>query len=508
MKTIIKIITVSIICTGCSEDFLVQPPLNAPTSGNYWHNEEEAIMAVNSLYQTFRMDNAYNCGHILLGDMIADDMTIGAAASSFLPLDDFSFNPGSAHINGSNDSYGLWGVWFNTVYRANWVLENIDKVEKISEEIKTRSINEAHFFRAVAYFNLVIYFGDVPLFTHLIGPDEATSAERTPANLVWQQVEKDLLKAAGLDNNLNPSGTPLPPKGKYELGRVTEGAAYAFLARVFLYQEKYDKAEIMAKKVIDLGRYDLNPDFGANWDNMMENGIESIFEIQYRAGQTGYTWGMWPGNQINGNTANQAFAPGGMGWNNYIAAPHVNDLFEKNSLGEEDKRRKFTIFRVGDTYDFNPDRPYYLTNDKHPNGYTISKYVLRNDILSVAQDINRMLDADNNIPVIRYAEVLLIYAESLYKNGKTGESFTQLNKIRERAGLDPLDGSEDFMEKLIHERRIELAFEGHRFQDLKRWGLLEEVLGDYGYRSETNGLLPIPQTEIDLAPNLKQNEGY
>lgn len=508
MKTIVKLTIIFTIISACSEDFLEQPPLNAPTSGNYWHTEEDAILASNSLYQAFRMNNAYNTGHIIFGDMLADDMTIGGAHSSYLAIDEMNIDPALPHLAASNNDYGFWGVWFNAIFRANWILKNINSVEQISDNIKNRTINEAHFFRGVAYFNLVIYFGDVPLFTDVIGPDESKTILRSPASQVWEQVEKDLLKAAGLDQNLDPAGDPLPPKGKYEMGRVTEGAAYAFLARLFLYQEKFEKAEIMAKKVIDLGRYDLNPDFGANWDNTLENGIESVYEIQYKGGQTGYDWGMWPGNQINGNTANQAFAPGGQGWNNYIAAPHVNNLFEKNSLGEEDKRRKVTIFRVGDTYDFNPEHPYYLTNDKHPNGFTISKYVLRNDILSVEQDVNRMLDADNNIPVIRYAEVILIYAEALYRNGKIPEAFAQLNLIRERAGLDPLNGTEDFMEKLMHERRIELAFEGHRFPDLKRWGLLEEVLGSFGYRSETNGLLPIPQMEMDLNENLTQNEGY
>jgi len=509
MKTKLKyfIIIISVL-SSCSEDFLVQPPLNAPTSGNYWHNEDEVIMAANSLYQTFRMDYAYNVGHVLFSDLIADDMTIGGAHESFLPLDDFNFNSSNIKIAGSNDSYGYWGVWFNAVFRANWILNNVYDVKNISNEIKVRTINEAHFFRGVAYFNLAISFGDVPLFTKLIGPEESKTVLRIPVAEVWEQIEKDLLKAAGLDENLDPSGIPLPVKDEYELGRVTKGAAYAFLARVFLYQDKFEKAELMAKKVIDLGTYELNPDFGANWDNHLENGKESIYEIQYKSGQTGYDWGMWPGNQINGNTANSAFAPGGNGWNNFIASPHVDTLFEKNSLGKEDLRRKYTIFRIGDTYEFNPNHPYYLSNDKHANGYTISKYVVRNDILSVNQDINRMLDADNNIPVIRYAEVLLIYAESLYRNGKTSDAFTQLNKIRERAGLDDLDGTEDFMEKLIHERRIELAFEGHRFHDLKRWGMLEEVLGSYGYRPITKGLLPIPQTDRDLNPNLRQNEGY
>lgn len=510
MKIIYKInIIVSILMvTACSEDFLEQPPLNTPTTGNYWNTEEEAVNAVNSLYQAFRMSDAYNAGFIVFGDMMADDMTAGTYGTFILPIDNLNINPTLGRITGGNDKFGFWGVWYNAIYRANWVLTNIDKVEKISADIKNRCINEAHFFRGVAYMNLVLYFGDVPLYTHVISPDESKTIKRSSAEKVWAQVLADLLKAAGLDEDLHPSGIPLPPKGKYELGRVTQGAAYGFLAKYYLYREDFINAEKMAKKIIDLGRYGLNPDFGANWDNTMENGIESIYEIQYKAGEEGYNWLMWPGNVINGHTATAAFAPGGRGWNNYVASPHVNFLFEKNSLGEEDKRRKMTIFRVGDTYPFNPDHEYYLTNDKDPNGFTISKYVLRNDILSVQQDINRMLDADNNIPVIRYAEILLIYAEALYQNGKLIEAFTQLNKIRERAGLDPLEGTEDFMEKLMHERRIELAFEGHRFLDLRRWGLLEEVLGPLGYRSETEGLLPIPQTERDLNPYLTQNPGY
>ncbi len=510
MKTIYSLATLLIILfTSCSEDFLEQPPLNSPTTGNYWNTEEEAIQAVNSLYQTFMMSDAYDAGFIEFGDMMGDDMVPGVLGSAFMKtIDDLNIDPTEGRITGGNDNFGFWGVWYNTIYRANWILANMKEVTKISPEIKERCMNEAHFFRGVAYFNLVQYFGDVPLYTHVISPEESKTMARSPAEKVWEQVKKDLLTAAGLDKNLEPDGTSLPPKGKYELGRATQGAAYGFLARFYLYREDFEKAEIMAKKIIDLGRYDLNPDFGANWDNTMENGIESIYEIQYKSGVEGYSWLMSPGNSINGQTACAAFAPGGQGWNNYVAAPHFDTLFETNSLGEEDKRRKMTIFRIGDTYPFNPEHELYLPSDKDPNGFTIAKYVLRNDIVSVQQDINSMLDADNNIPIIRYAEILLIYAEALYHNGETGEAFTQLNKIRERAGLDPLTGKENFMEKLILERRIELAFEGHRFPDLKRWGLLEEVLGPLGYRSETNGLLPVPQTEIDLNPNLTQNPGY
>jgi tetratricopeptide (TPR) repeat protein len=508
MKKAIAIVISIISLVGCSEDFLVQPPLNTPTTGNYWNTEEEAILAVNSLYQTFRMGEAFNTGFIEFGDMMADDMTAGTYGGFIVPLDQLNIDPSQARLTGGNDHFGFWGVWYNTVYRANWILANVRDTKNISKEILQRSINEAHFFRGVAYFMLVNYFGGVPLFTNIISPEEAKKIPRANAEEVWQQIESDLLKSAGLDVDLNPSGNPLPPKGAYELGRATEGAALGFLARMYLYREEFQKAEEIAKKIIDLGRYGLNPDFGANWDNMQENGIESIFEIQYKAGETGYVYGMWPGNQINGNTANAAFAPGGRGWNNYVASHHMDTLFETNSEGQEDKRRIMTIFRVGDQYPFNPEQEYYLTNDKDPNGYTISKYVLRNDIISVQQDINNLLDADNNIPIVRYAEILLIYAEALYRNGKSAEAFDQLNKIRARAGLDPLDGTENFMEKLIHERRIELAFEGHRYLDLKRWGLLDEVLGPYGYRKETKGLLPIPLTEIDLNSSLMQNDGY
>ena len=508
MKKSISIIISIIIIVGCSEDFLVQPPLNTTTTGNYWNSQEEAVLAVNSLYQTFRMSEAFNTGFIEFGDMMADDMTAGTYGGFIVPLDELNIDPSMVRLTGGRDKFGFWGVWYNTIYRANWILANVGNTKNISAEILQRSINEAHFFRGVAYFMLVNYFGGVPLFTHIISPEEAKKIPRAKAEEVWQQVESDLLKAAGLDEDLNQSGTPLPSKGTHEMGRITKGAALGFLARVYLYQEEYEKTERIVDMIIDLDRYDLNPDFGANWDNMQENGIESIFEIQYKAGETGYGYGMWPGNQINGNTANAAFAPGGRGWNNYVASPHVDTLFEKNSEGEEDKRRVMTIFRVGDTYPFNPDHEYYLTNDKDPNGYTISKYVLRNDIISVQQDINDLLDADNNLPIIRYAEILLIHAEALYHNGKTAVAYEQLNKIRERAGLDPLDGTEDFMERLIHERRIELAFEGHRYLDLKRWGLLEEVLGPYGYRKETNGLLPIPLTEMDLNQSLNQNKGY
>ncbi|MGK7395558.1 MAG: RagB/SusD family nutrient uptake outer membrane protein [Candidatus Cyclobacteriaceae bacterium M3_2C_046] len=497
MKLIYKLflfVLVMVIITACSEDFLEEPPQNNLTTENFWQSQEDVESAINSIYYVMARPMAYGVGQMVFGDVYADDMG-SFDANWFAALDNYQTKSTDVVINGGN-TIGAWSAMYGAIFRANWVLENINKAVTVSDEIRDRSINEAKFLRGLAYFNIANIWGDAPLLTEPLTPDEAENLTRDPVSGIYQQIEKDLLAAAGLDGSES-----LPVKGTYELGRATKASALGLLARFYLYRENYQKAEEIAEKVINMGTYDLNwEDYGANWDNTMKNGIESLFEIQYASNQGG-TWGMNPGNWVTSFTAMSGYDPGGGGWNIIVPTLEPDEVFEEGDL-----RRPVTIFEAGSSYEFAPEGEQEYDTTQSQSGLHLAKYIIRNHYSTPDQP--NYLDSDMNNPVIRYAEILLIYAEALYKNGRSEEAFEYLNMIRERAGLSELSDNEDFMQALAQERRVELLGEGHRFFDLRRWGKLTEVLGPLGYDPETQGYFPVPQSELDLAENIFQNQGY
>lgn len=506
------IIFVGLFSQQCSEDFLVQPPQNTVTADSFWESDKQVEMAVSSVYNALARLMGYNVGHLVFGDVAADDLACHDP-NWFVPFDVYTLNSTNIAINGNDGAYlSVWTVMYATIFRANWVIQDVHKASKASKVIKERSINEARFLRALAYFNLINIFGDIPFYKENLSANEAFVVGRTDAQQIIEFIEKELQLASGIDAEGNETGGGLPEKGEYELGRATKGAALSLLARVYLYQEKFSEAERTAKKVIDLGNYDLYwDDYGANWDNLMKNGIESVFEMQYKPNVPGHNWGENPGCNLSSFIANPNFDPNqGGGWVIMEPEEHMDTIFETNEEGLIiDKRREMSIFMAGDQYEFAPPGQTWFVPNSTQTGLMISKYIKRNHFDDPPdQNVSQYLDSDMNIPVIRYAEVLLIYAEALYRNGKTSEAFDYLNMIRRRAGLPEFDGTEDFMEKLMHERRMELFAEGHRFFDLRRWGLLEEILGPMGYDPETKGLFPLPQGELELNRNLTQNPGY
>jgi hypothetical protein len=510
----LRIIFISLIIIGsaCSEEFLERPPLNTNNADNFWQSEKQVELAVTSVYNAFARPMGYDIGHIVFGDVSADDIDC-YDANWFVEVDNYLAKPTGIAINGQDEhTQGTWAVMYNTIFRANWVLTNIDRVEEISDEIYYRSEYEVRFLRSIAYFTLINIFGDVPFYDGILPTNEGYSIERTSKDEIYNFIINELHECGGVDeagNLIAEAG--LPVKGDYELGRATRGAALGLLARVYLYTENFTMAEKIAEQVIGLGTYDLHSDYGANFDNLMTNGIESLWEINVEPQGQPETWAMNPGSWIVSFTVNKNFEPNqGGGWAIIVPDSSVVTLWEYAEDGSDiDQRRPFTIYKGGDTYEYAPPGLQWFI--PAPPTYTLlAKYSKRNHFDEpVSQNLSRYLDSDSNIPVLRYSEILLIYAEACYENGKPGLAFKNLNMIRERAGLAPLDGTEDFMEHLIHERRLEFMGEGHRFFDLRRWGMLEEILGPEGYRAETNGLFPIPQNEIDLNSKLlPQNSGY
>ena len=341
------------------------------------------------------------------------------------------------------------------------------------------------------YFNLVRVYGDVPLVLKEISISESYDILREPKENVYNQIIADLKEAQDLPVSYSTA----------EDGRATQGAAKALLANVYMTLHKYAEAETILAEIINSGRYSLleNTPGSLNIDGyknvfspVNHNSKEGIFEIQFLKG--GYGEGSnYANNFAPENSGTNVVAVGGTGGNN------IPEMDIYNAYEEGDLRRDFSM-SLG-----------YYDNRKN-NEWVESRYVCK--FMDVPYQNN---DASNNYPVIRYADVILMYAEALNQNGKTAEACKYLNMTRRRGfgyqttETSPVDlqttDKAQFALMVEQERRVELAFENHRWFDLIRTGRAVEVMRSKGFSlNETNLICPIPQKQIDVNPKLTQND--
>jgi hypothetical protein len=366
----------------------------------------------------------------------------------------------------------------------------------MDETLRNRYVGEARFLRALFYFDLVRAWGEIPIVTSVI---PALGLERGPVDDVYALIEEDLLAAI----------ESLPEKSEYEakdLGRATKGAARALLAKVYLFQGDYPNAEKYALEVINSAQYDLQPEFGDANGEAGAHGVESIFEI----GAAPFENTAQGGNQYANVQGVRGTPNRGWGFNR----PTL-DL--QNSFEEGDPRLDSTVIVLGEMLDgikingdgATPDE----TRDENDNLLQIECY---NQKVWTAGD-NVPTQFGHNRRIIRYADVLLMAAEALNKNDKPADARQYLNEIRQRARGDNdtilpdiTENDKTLLDEIIfHERRIELAMEGHRFWDLVRTGRAPAVLGPLGFVTGKHELLPIPQTEIDLTQRaIDQNDNW
>ena len=471
---------VPLFFAGCSKDFLVRPPLNQIPQESFWKTEQDAVFATNAIYDALQMDLGYRLGTMMFGDVAGDDMNC-FDPNWFVKMDNFTINTSDPQILSS------WRAWWAGVTRANAVIAHVPGIS-MNEELKTRLVNEAKFLRGVCYFNIVTIWGDAPLILTELSQDELFSVTRQPQAAIWQQIEKDFSDAEAL---------PLQ-YGSSDAGRATKGAAKAFLARTYLYQKKFEAAAAKAKEVIDLGVYHLHDEYIKNFQTAYENGVESVFEVQFVSGTGG--WGPNEGNWAPSYTGPAGpYVPSGA-WG--IIVPEVNHtkIYEPG-----DKRRAVNIFEAGSVYNNVPYDPKWSTT-----GTSLAKYIVGDP--PVASE--GMVDGARNMPVIRYAEVMLIYAEAINETGQTNLALPYVDSVRTRAGLPVLTklNKETMRDAILQERRVEFFGEGQRFFDLRRTGRADACIrvkaNKPNYTEPKNLYFPIPQNEIDLNKALTQNPGY
>ena len=485
---------------GCKKSLLeISPAIPISSVDNFFKTEAEAITAVNAVYTP--LSAIYNGAAWHFGDIMSDDTDLGGGGGGdgleTAELDNFnvtSFNP---IIN------LMWAQCYFGISRANLVLNRVPTVPVMNDVVRKRSLGEANFLRALYYYHLVRLFGDVPLYTNVITAVEASGIARTGRQKVYDQIIADLKLAE----------TQLPNTySGLDKGRATAGAAKGLLASVYLTLNDKTNAAIKAKEVIDARAaygYGLWTDYADNFNLNLENGQESMFEVQYRSGGGQFN-DFGAGQKLNcffGPRAQNIVQSSGYGWN--VPTKNFADSYEKAGAGYStitDKRRNRSMWIPGDTYNAYT-QPAQIVGS--PLGLNIRKYFV--PIENTLGD-NGGWTCALNVPILRYSEMLLIYAEAAGPAlGKPS-----VDAVRARAGLASLAAglnASQYQEAIYNERRHEFAFEMHRWYDLLRHpdpNYFITVLRASGKPNvqAKHRFMPIPQGERDKNANLTQNEGY
>ncbi|MFM1878267.1 MAG: hypothetical protein RLZZ241_1133 [Bacteroidota bacterium] len=472
-----------LIGSACSDDFVNVDSFDED-SENYFNAEEDYQKALIAAYDMLQATYI----NVMLGEIASDNTLAGGESATDVPgiqeIDNMTHTPVNQQLR------DIWSWMYAGVNRANYILEFKDKTDFSGKE---QILAEATFLRAYYYFELVKWFGDVPLAVDkrlLFGDQDVV--ERTPAAEVYDQIEADLVYAS---ENLSYTAA--------ETGRVTKGAALALLGKVRVYRGKFQEAVPVLEEVINNGPYELIADYSILFENDHENTVESVFEVQYTDVE-GAGFGCLQCSEGN-------VAVGFNGIRNY-SGPLFESGFSFNVPTQEayeafesgDLRRDVAILDI-EAWAADNEDVSYVEGYEH-TGYYNRKYIARQGDLNTG-DAN--LTNPNNYRAIRYADVLLLAAEALNRGGvDDSRALAYLNQVRTRAGLAPLAISgNNLTEAIYRERRVELMGEGHRFFDLVRTQKAASAIT--GFQSGKHELFPIPSIEIELAGNRwSQNPGY
>ncbi len=512
MKTLSKYIIAGLVCMiafhSCKDKLELTNP-NQLSPETFLKTPAQVQSAVNAVYANMQTRGLYSRHMFFSMDNMGHDNDgnpqLEADKRQYL---EFTFDASHGAIR------AFWESCYRGINKANYVTSSIDLIDEISTDqlpqaTKDRYLGEVKFLRAYYYFLLATRFGNVPLITEL--PTSGEGYPISPVSEVYQQIITDLTEAASV----------LPVKGGngYEAGRATSDAAYALLGKTHLYLKDYSAAKTALSNI--LGDYSLEPDYIDNFLEETEHGVESIFEVEYQVDLgTSDQWN----SDANGLGLNEStFRGQEYGWNDWFNVFPSDDLlnayedgdprFDANFYTDGDTWAGETIIRTGEIPSPVPDGEQYIPLEREAGWRKYQNYYKRT---------NENTNSGINFKVIRYAEVLLWMAEIENELGNMGPAVDYLNEVRTRVGMPlygtpemdamyPVGSKEQIFDAIVHERQVELAGEQARFPDLVRWGIAEEVLGQYGFTAGKHELFPIPQNEINAnnaIENSDQNPGY
>jgi hypothetical protein len=456
-------------------------------------------------YNDLRSYSVHVDGFIAATSIRSDDADKGSTASDggadLISMDNFPMTANNGRAN------ALWTGYFALISKCNVALDKIDNDATIiaTDAVKIQSRAEAKFLRGYAYFMLVRLFGRVPLVDKLLTVEQSNVPQSTPAQ-VYALIESDLTFAA--------ANLPISWESKF-VGRLTKGAANGLLAKVYLTQQKWGQAMASANAVMTSGQYDLSTPYDKIFSEAGENSKESIFEVQATANATVKTNNGIQYASFQGLRGAGAGAIWNMGWGFNTPSTALEAAYEP---GDPRKARTILYGSTSTTPGltiYGETTPIGLPNPRYNNKvYTSPTY---------RASVNDYMGYWMNVRILRYADVVLMYAEAANEVGGTANTtaaLTALNSVRARARngnntILPNVTTTDQTELRLaiqQERRVELAMEHERFFDIVRWGISQTAMSNAGktaFLASRDNLLPIPQTQIDLSKGvLTQNFGY
>ena len=525
MPSLIKIfpiLAIMIIFAGCKKDLLNTIPNDRISSEIFWKTDNDATLAANAVYTHLSQGAEHFIGWDGMSDIVFTNPTGPTEAS----ISQGQFTTLNSRI--SKD----WNNSYAGIRAANAFLTHVGEVESSDTALITELKGEVRTLRAYFYIRLASLFGDVPLVTTEITYEESKNLTRDPVSSIWDFISSELTQSAAL--------LPLTQKEK---GRMTKGAALALKARAMLFAGRYQEAADAAKAVMDLNVYQLYPSYKNLFSYGAENNKEVIMDIQYIP-------------DVYSNDIFKLLAPKSVNANSkWVPTKSIVDMYEMNNglsisdpasgfdpynpYANRDPRLGYSVFVPGDTlpnnkiFDSYPDSK---TGDAvgssfvvSPTGFNIEKYVNK-------EDLSDPSNCGINIILMRYAEILLTYAEAKVELNQIDETvYDATNQIRQRPDVKmpeiTSDKTQDELREIVrHERTVALAFEGRRFFDIHRWRIADQVMPGKVYgityvddsgelqTVEVPGwtqvwldkdyLWPIPQKEIELNSNLTQNPGW
>lgn len=473
MKHLFTILAVvaTLTFTSC-EDFLTEEIRGQQNLDTYFSDIESCEAYIIGCYQDITCGGWWNINTVwLLSEMCSDDAWMGNTSQSQSDYISLAHYQGSGASNGPISNF--WQYRYKAILRCNVAIERIAQMDLVDTERQNQLVAEARFLRGYFYFELVRNFGGVPLMTSFSDPADVQGITRASTEETYAFIEEDLLAAAEV----------LPERSGAEVGRATRGAALGLLGKVYLYQEKWEEARDVLKTVIDSKEYDLLPEFGQVWDVEYDNSIESLFEVQYEYDET-----LAVGGSLSTVTGSRNGPGDGWSWcqptanleQAYIDAGDTVRLkwtIIKSGCTEIAGENRFNEFIENNSTVANADELieqygwdencYIIDPALHKSARIIRKYFLPLD------DRPEVYNTDKsplNHRILRFADVLLMYAEACNELGQDNDAQEALNRVHTRAKMSPVTATGTQLRDAIRlERRLELAFEQNRLYDIRRW---------------------------------------
>lgn len=525
MKKILIILGLTVLLApSCKKSELDIPNPNLATTEQFWLTASDAQQGVNAIYSTYHRGSLSRWMHFLT--IVRADEGFSTSPAPWIRNYFDLFN-----YENYNDGLiaGLWYDCYIGISRCNQVLDNVPDIS-MDGGMKQQLLAEARFMRGFFYYTLGQHYGNVPILTS--SPKPTDYPPTSTQEQVYNQAITDFTEASAV--------LPVTYDANNK-GRATKGAAFAMLGKVYMQQRKYQQAKDAFQWLAEgagAANYSLVNNYRDNFIETTENNAESVFELQNAANPIdAFDNDAGDGNPNNtpdklnyGTSIPPFFAPRPIGFTDGQAKRWVVwELLKENQVGGQRDPRIDATFLYDSTDVRGPNFSMvygqtwasrnYSNDVNDPIGVATNKTVYYRKFLDDAIMNGEVFHSGNNYRYVRYADVLLLYAEALNSLGQTAQAYLFVDKVRQRAGLPTLSVAmpgltqQQFLAQLKHERITELSGEGHRWEDLVRWGDLSPALAsrDAAFTNFVVGkheFLPIPQFELDINPNLTQNPNY